>query len=135
MSCLIAITVFAIMLTFVSGHSSSLSHLHFDEDGVPSKLYPMWVNRLKDLQLKAIKATSIDTNTKQLHSNNHNNEVSEFRQLFEEFVSLFERSYYGDEVEYETRFQVFMVNIFINFLKFIIPYVQRRLITSLNDLS
>ena len=98
------------ILVLLPSNKAGRSDLHFDEDTVPSTSYPVWLKRFQDLQIKAATITNVLSTSSSMMSGSV---VSGYGQLFEEFVSLFERGYQGDAVEYDKRFQIFMVrNIF-----------------------
>ena len=87
-----------------SNIADSSSHLIFDEDSVPSELYPVWLKRLQNLRIKA----SFTTNNFEM-TNSMNMVDPKLNQLFEEFLLLFGRSYHGDATEYNKRYQIFLV--------------------------
>ena len=83
------------------------SYLSFHEDSLSADEYPLWMKRLHNLRTKAVSITN--NNNLEFTNSILNGVDSEYGQIFEEFISLFGRSYHDDAVEHGKRFQIFMV--------------------------
>lgn len=107
-------TTFSIFFSFIVCISCCLatgipSFLHFNEDSIVD--ITEWKERLYTLQKAVVLHYDPKFTNFMYEGSGNENVVLKYRQLFEEYVSLFERNYKNEDEEYTNRFQIFMESL------------------------